>query len=153
MLVRDIMSRDVDVLSPEARIMEAARHMRDRDIGSIPIAENDRLVGMLTDRDIVTRHLAAGHDGDGAVREAMTDAILYCYENQDIDDVARNMSEQAVRRLPVLDRGKRLVGIVSLGDIAKAHDAAAGAALEEIAEAPGETGSKADGYTAGMPPL
>lgn len=149
MQIREIMSRDVDVLPPDASIVEAARHMRDRDIGSIPVAENDRLIGMLTDRDIVTRCIADGLDTAGPVREAMTDKMLYCYEDQEVDEIAHNMSEQKVRRLPVVDRSKRLVGIVSLGDIAKYRDEAAGEALEEIAAAPAQS----NGGRASMEPI
>lgn len=153
MLVREIMSRDVDVLGPDVAIIEAARHMRDRDIGSIPVAENDRLIGMVTDRDIVVRWVANGDGAGGRVRDAMTEKVRYCYENEDIKHVARNMSAEEIRRLPVLDRNKRLVGIVSLGDIAKANERAAGQTLEAIAEAPDSTERTGDGYAQGAAPL
>src|SRR5690606_2362591 len=116
MKVRDIMSRDVDVLGPDATIQEAARHMRERDFGSIPVARDDRLIGMVTDRDIVIRCLADGADASTPIREAMTDKIRYCFDDENVSDVCRNMSDQAIRRLPVVNRDKRLVGIVSLGD-------------------------------------
>lgn len=136
MQIADIMTRDVDVLGPDAPLSEAARHMRDRDIGSIPVVENDRLIGMVTDRDIVIRCVADGHDVSETVSQAMTPKIRYCFADEDVKDVARNMSEECIRRLPVVDRDKRLVGIVSLGDISKRHERAAGETLEHIVEAP-----------------
>ncbi len=136
MKIRDIMTREVDVLRPEDPVSEAARHMRDRDIGSIPVAEDDRLIGMLTDRDIVIRCIADGAGGDTPIRQAMTDKIRYCYDDQDVDEVCANMSSEAIRRLPVVDRDKRLVGIVSLGDISKDNERAAGEAMEHIVETP-----------------
>jgi CBS domain-containing protein len=148
MKVRDIMSRDVDVLGPDATIREAARHMRDRDIGSIPIGKDDRLIGMLTDRDIVIRCIADGCNADTPIREAMTDKVRYCYDDQDVKDVCRNMSDEAIRRLPVVNRDKRLVGIVSLGDVAKRNERAAGEAMEHIAEAPPNSGHGGNGLQA-----
>ncbi len=146
MKIRDVMTRDVDVLSPEASLREAAVHMRDRDIGSIPIADNDRLIGMVTDRDIVIRCVADGQDCEQPVREAMTDRVLYCFEDQDVDEVCHNMADEVVRRLPVVSRDKRLVGIVSLGDIARQDDDAAGEALEQIAAAPSSNRSRVEQY-------
>lgn len=148
MKVRDIMSRDVDVLGPDATIGEAARHMRDRDIGSIPVGKDDKLIGMLTDRDIVIRCIADGGNADTPIREAMTDKVRYCYDDQDVKEICRNMSDEAIRRLPVVNRDKRLVGIVSLGDVAKRHERAAGEAMEHIAEAPSNNGRAGDGMQA-----
>ncbi len=137
MQVKEIMSKEVDWIAPNVSIREAARRMRDEDIGALPVGENDQLIGMVTDRDIVIRVLPNGKDPDGATaREAMSNRLLYCFEDQEAEDVAVNMGENQVRRLPVLSRDKRLVGMVSLGDIAeKASEKAAGEALGEITEA------------------
>jgi CBS domain-containing protein len=135
MKVREIMSSDVRLASPEDSIEDAARTMRDEDIGSLPVASGDRLVGYVTDRDIVVRALADGRGPDTQVKDVMTDRILYCFEDDDVTDVAANMAENQVRRLPVLNRDKRLVGIVALADIAtRGDDEAAEDALEEISE-------------------
>jgi CBS domain-containing protein len=133
MQIREIMSRDVELLGPDDTIQEAARRMRDEDIGSLPVAENDRLVGYVTDRDIVVRGLADARGADQKVREVMTERVLYCFDDERVEDVAANMAKNQVRRLPVLTREKRLVGIVALGDIAtKAGEEPAEDALEGI---------------------
>jgi len=133
MLVREIMTRDVRLLSPHDNIQDAAKRMRDDDIGSLPVAEGDRLVGYVTDRDIVVRGLAEGLPAGAHVHDVMTERVLYCFEDEDVEDVAANMAENQVRRLPVLTRDKRLCGIVALGDIAnKGSDASAEDALEGI---------------------
>lgn len=119
MQINEIMSRDVQILEPNTSIRDCARAMRDQDIGALPVGENDRLLGMVTDRDIVTRCVADGKLDNSTVRDAMSDQVLYCYDDDDIENVARNMSEQQVRRLPVVNHDKRLVGIVSLADIAR----------------------------------
>jgi CBS domain-containing protein len=118
MKVSDVMTRRVELTSPEATIREAARKMAEIDGGVMPVSENDRLVGMITDRDIAIRAVAQGKGPDAKVREVMTQEVKYCYEDDDIGSVARNMAEIKVQRLPVMNRDKRLVGIVSLGDIA-----------------------------------
>lgn len=123
MQVQECMSNEVRTISPDDTVRAAAQLMATCDTGILPVAENDRLVGMLTDRDIAIRVVAAGLDADCAVREAMSDQIKYCYEDQEVSAVAENMAEIQVRRLPVLNRDKRLVGIVSLCDIAKADGA------------------------------
>ncbi|MBA3519655.1 MAG: CBS domain-containing protein [Rhizobiales bacterium] len=133
MQVRELMTRDVRLLGPNDTIRNAARQMRDDDIGSLPIADGDRLVGYITDRDIVVRALAEGRDADTTVREVMTERVLYCFEDETIEDVAANMAHNQVRRLPVLTREKRLVGIVALGDIAtQGSDEPAEDALEGV---------------------
>jgi CBS domain-containing protein len=133
MKVRECMSRDVKVASPRQTIAEAAGMMSECDAGVLPVGENDRLVGMITDRDIVIRAVARNLGPTTPVRDAMsTDQVLYCYDDDDVADVAENLAEQQVRRLPVLNRDKRLVGIVSLGDIAKAAERKAGAAVAGI---------------------
>jgi CBS domain-containing protein len=135
MLVRDIMTRDVQLLTPHDTIQSAAQRMRDDDIGSLPVAEGDRLVGYVTDRDLVVRGLAQGLSADTHVHDVMTDQVLYCFDDEDVEEVAVNMADNQVRRLPVLSRDKRLVGIVALGDLAtKGGDASAEDALEGVSQ-------------------
>ena len=118
MQVSEAMTRGVNLASPGQTIREAARAMADKDTGVLPVGENDRLVGMVTDRDIAVRAVAEGKGPDTKVSEVMTPGVEYCFEDQDLDEVARQMGSKQVRRLPVLDRNKRLVGILSLGDVA-----------------------------------
>lgn len=118
MKVSDVMTRTVQTTSPDASLQEAARIMAEIDAGVVPVGEGDRLVGMLTDRDIAIRAVAQGKGPDTKVREAMTAEVKYCFEDDDVAQVARNMADIKVQRLPVVSRDKRLVGIVSLGDIA-----------------------------------
>ncbi len=120
MLVKDCMSTDVEIADPRMSLQLAARMMTRGDFGALPVGENDRLIGIITDRDITTRAVAEGKDPKQTkVREVMSDKVLYCYEDESTEDVARNMGDNQVRRLPVLNRQKRLVGIVSLGDISE----------------------------------
>jgi CBS domain-containing protein len=120
---------------PEQSIREAACLMAEIDAGSLPVGEGDRLVGMITDRDIAVRAVAAGQTPETRVRDVMSKEVLYCFEDEDLDDVARNMSNVKVRRLPVLDRDKRLVGILSMGDLALNEDAkTAGQTIAHISE-------------------
>ncbi|MDX1710463.1 MAG: CBS domain-containing protein [Rhodovibrionaceae bacterium] len=119
MQIREIMSKDVQFLSPDNSLKEAAVAMRDGDFGVLPVGKDDRLVGMLTDRDIVVRSVAEGRDpGSTQVRDVMSDEVYYVFDDQSVDEAEQSMSEKRVRRLPVVDRDKRLVGIVSLGDMA-----------------------------------
>jgi len=118
MRVAEAMTRDVRIASPDQTICDAAGLMAQDDFGAIPVGENDRLVGMLTDRDIAVRAVAAGKGPDTPVREIMTRDVKYCFDDEDCEHVAKNMADIRVRRLPVVNRDKRLVGIVSLGDIA-----------------------------------
>jgi CBS domain-containing protein len=118
MKVSEVMTRDVQLIEPTQSIRDAARMMADLDAGILPVREGDRLVGMITDRDITVRAVAQGRGPVPPVREVMTDDVKYCYEDDDTQDVARNMADIQVRRLPVLTRDKRLVGIISLGDMA-----------------------------------
>lgn len=127
MYVSSCMSKDVRITSPTQPIREAARLMKDIDAGFLPVGENDRLVGMITDRDIAVRAVAEGKGPDTPIRDVMTKEVHYCFEDEDIEAVADHMSELKVRRLPVLNRNKRLVGIVSLSDIC--HTGADAAAL------------------------
>ena len=120
MQVKEVMTSGVECMRPDASLQEAARKMRDLDVGPMPVCgDNDRLVGMLTDRDIAVRAVADGKDArTTSVRDVMTPDVIYCYEDQDVGEAARLMKENQVRRLVVLNRDKRLVGIVSLGDLA-----------------------------------
>ena len=118
MKVSECMTHDVLVANPGQTICEAAKLMAKCDSGSLPVGENDRLVGMITDRDITIRAVAKNLSPDTSVGEVMSKEVLYCFVDEDIIAVAKNMGEQQVRRLPVLDRDKRLVGIVSIGDLA-----------------------------------
>jgi CBS domain-containing protein len=124
MQLKDVMTRRVEVVSPEASLEQAARKMDELNVGPLPVCDGERLVGMVTDRDITVRASAAGKDPRNTmVREAMTKEVLYCFEDQDVREAARLMEDKQVRRVPVLDRSKRLVGIVSLGDLAtETHD-------------------------------
>lgn len=134
MRVSEAMTRDVRVADPRQTIREAARIMAESDAGVLPVGEDDRLVGMITDRDIAVRAVAFGKGPDTPVREVMSEEVLYCFEDDDIDEVAENMSSVRVRRLPVVNQDKRLVGIVSLGDLAVTQGGdAAGKAMEGIA--------------------
>ena len=118
MKIREVMTQDVKVAGPDQTLAEAARMMAECDAGALPVGEDDRLVGMLTDRDIVIRGVAKDLGPDTPIREVMSKEVLYCFQDEDVEHVADNMGEQQVRRLPVLDREKRLVGIVSIGDLA-----------------------------------
>jgi CBS domain-containing protein len=139
MKVREAMTRDVRVASPEQTIRQAARTMASLDAGVLPVGEEDHLVGMITDRDIAIRAIANGKGPKAKVRDVMTQDVKYCFEDQEIEEVTRNMADIQVRRLPVLDRDKRLVGILSLGDIAISPDGAgAGDALRGISRPGGE---------------
>jgi CBS domain-containing protein len=118
MKVREAMTRDVRLVKPDQPISEAARLMGELDIGALPVEDSDRLVGMITDRDIAVRAVAAGRGPDTPVGDVMSRDVKYCYEDQTIDEVTQNMGELRIRRLPVLTRDKRLIGILSLGDLA-----------------------------------
>jgi CBS domain-containing protein len=119
MKISEVMTSDVEIASPEDTLRTAAKMMADLDVGILPIGENDRLVGMVTDRDIAIRGVADGRDVQATkLRELMTKEVRYCFDDEDTGAVATKMAEWQVRRLPVLNREKRLVGIVSLGDLA-----------------------------------
>ena len=120
--VSEVMTREVLVAAPDQTIGDAAAAMADADVGSLPVADNDRLIGMITDRDIVVRAVARGRDAKTPVREVMTDHIRYCYEDQDVQEVAANMADLCIRRLPVVNREKRLVGYIALSNIAQGGD-------------------------------
>jgi CBS domain-containing protein len=118
MKVREAMTRDVRLVQPDQTIRDAANLMSELDIGALPVEEDDRLVGIITDRDIAVRAVAEGRGPETKIRDVMSAEIKYCYEDQTIDEVTQNMGELRIRRLPVLSRAKRLVGILSLGDLA-----------------------------------
>lgn len=140
MKVSDCMTRDVRMAAPTQSLREAAQLMAELDVGILPVGENDRLVGMVTDRDIAVRGVASGCGPDSQVREVMTDTVKYCFADQTIEEVSRNMGDVQVRRMPVVDREKRLVGIISLSDIANGEGAIeeAGEALRDISQPGGE---------------
>ena len=144
MKVAEVMSRNVQLANPNDTLGEVARRMTAMDIGFLPVGENDRLVGTITDRDIVARAVAQGRDGQSCVRDAMTRDVKYCFEDDSIDDAIQEMSDVQVRRLPVVNRNKRLVGIVSLADAAMKYDSAAtGAAMCGVVEPGGSHVSSA----------
>jgi CBS domain-containing protein len=150
MKIKDCMTRDVRIANPNETIRDAAKMMCECDAGVVPVGENDRLVGMLTDRDIAIRAVAEGKGPDTRVRDVMSAEVKYCYDDEDVDDVARNMAELQVRRLPVLNRDKRLVGIVALGDLACSEETSdvATTALSGISRAGGQHSQSADGRSA-----
>jgi CBS domain-containing protein len=137
MQIRDIMTRNVEVVRPDSTIAEAARKMDQLNVGSLPVCDGERLVGFLTDRDITVRSTAAGDDPrTRAVSDAMTRDVVYCREDQDVQTAAEMMRSKQIRRLPIIGADKKLVGIVALGDIAT--DDADGRLSERILEAVSE---------------
>ena len=116
--LKDLMSRDVKVISPDMTIGDAAKKMRDGDFGMLPVGENDRMIGTISDRDIAIRAVAEGKDTGTKVRDVMSEGIAWAFEDDSVEEAAKIMSKRQVRRLPVVDRDKRLVGIVALGDFA-----------------------------------
>lgn len=149
MRVSQAMSRNVHIANPSDSIQAVAQLMAEQDIGFMPVGDNDRLVGTITDRDMVVRAIAKGRDGNCSVRDVMTQDVKYCFEDEEMDHVVQNMGNIQVRRLPVVNRDKRLVGVVSLGDAAQAHDPeAVGVAMSGIVEPGGPHSQKSDGQTA-----
>ncbi len=138
MQVKDVMTPGVECVRPVTTLQEAARMMRDLDVGALPVCgDNDRLIGILTDRDIVIRAIADGQDAKRVrAKDVMTPDIVYCFEDEGIDDAARLMKESQIRRLVVLNRDKRLVGIMALADLAvKTRDEVlSGETLEQVSE-------------------
>ena len=135
MKVDAAMTREVRLVKPDQTIREAAQLMAEIDAGAIPVTENDRLVGMITDRDIAVRAVAQGKSPDTRIRDVMSTGILYCFDDQELDEVARNMGKNQVRRLPVINKDKRLVGILALGDLASNEDAkAVGRTVSQVSE-------------------
>jgi len=135
MQIQEIMTRGTEVIDPNTTIRDAAAKMRADNIGALPVGENDRLIGMVTDRDMVVRAIADNRSpGNTAVREVMSEHIYYCFENDDVEGAAQTMAEHQVRRLPVLNRDKRLVGMVALADLGRTETEAAKKALAGISE-------------------
>jgi CBS domain-containing protein len=139
MLISEVMSKDVKIANPKQSIQDAALMMVEIDAGVIPVGEGDQLVGMITDRDIAVRAVAVGKPPQTPIADIMSPEVMYCYDSDNTDAVAKNMADIKVRRLPVLNREKRLVGIVSLADIAIDEGPEnAGRALSGISEPGGE---------------
>ena len=136
MQVQEIMRPNVHMADPDMTIREAARRMRENNIGALPVGDNDRLVGMVTDRDIVVRAIAENRSpANTTVREVMSEGVCYCFEDDDVARAAEVMAKCQVRRLPVVDRSKRLVGFVALADLGRSEDnKAAQGALKGISE-------------------
>jgi uncharacterized protein (DUF2267 family)/CBS domain-containing protein len=144
MKVADVMTRDVQLASPDDTLNHIARLMVEQDVGFLPVGENDHLVGTITDRDIVARAVAKGMDGHSRVRDTMTRDVKYCFEDERLDVVIENMGDIQVRRMPVVNRNKRLVGIVSLADAAMKYDpAAAGVGMCGVVEPGGSHATSA----------
>jgi len=140
MKVSEVMTRKAEVVRPDTTVQEAAERMRQLDVGPLPVCDGDRLVGMVTDRDITVRSTAEGWDPfTTPVRDVMTPETFYCFEDQDVTEAARIMNEHQVRRLLVLNRDKRLAGIVSLGDLAveTGDRQTAGKTLEAVSQPAG----------------
>jgi CBS domain-containing protein len=140
MKVSESMTAGVEVVSPQEPIAQAARTMRDKEVGFLPVLENGKLVGIVTDRDMVIRGVARDLRPDAPVRDVMSRELLYCFDDEDLDDAAAKMSDNQVRRLPVLTRDMTLIGVITLGDIAQASDddgLRAGETLSKVTEAGG----------------
>ena len=133
MKVSKVMTREVRTIGPDETIADAARLMSQIDAGALPVGTNDRLVGMITDRDIALRAVGQGKGPDTAVRDVMSAEIKYCFEDDDTEHVARNLGQQQLRRLPVLDRDKRLVGFIAIINIAQCDVATTDTLLRGVA--------------------
>lgn len=138
MIARDLMTRNVECIAPGMPLEEAARTMKRLDVGFLPVCEKDRLIGTITDRDIVLRVVAEGKDiKKCTASEVLTPSVFWCFDDQSADEIAEYMSKQEIRRVLILDRNKRLAGVISIGDLAKRGDeSTAGETIREIAEAP-----------------
>lgn len=136
MKLRDIMTAQVEVLPPEASILEAAQVMDSKDIGSVPVCDGQRILGLVTDRDITIKVIAKGLDPNQVqLRDIMTSPIIYAFEDQSVEEAGNIMQANQIRRLVVLNRDKKMVGVVALGDMAtKTDPVLSGEALEEISE-------------------
>ena len=139
MKISEVMTRDVATVSSNQTVQEAASFMLQGDAGSIPVTEGDRLIGMITDRDIAVRGVAKGRGPDTPVSELMSEGLICARLDDDIEEVARKMGEAQVRRLPVIDESEKLVGIVSLGDLSRKSDGEeAHQALEGVSQPSGQ---------------
>ncbi|HEX7076752.1 MAG TPA: CBS domain-containing protein [Hyphomicrobiaceae bacterium] len=135
MIISEVMTREVEVISPDASLREAARKMDELNVGVLPVCDGQRLVGMITDRDITVRATSIGESPDVTrVDEVMSEEVWWCYEDEDVEDVARRMGEKQIRRMPVIDHDHMLVGIVALGDLATDRAPGTQRALRKISE-------------------
>jgi CBS domain-containing protein len=133
--VAEVMTRGVRTLSPKDTMLRAAKAMEEMNVGSVPVCDGEQLLGMVTDRDITVRGVAHGRPAETPLSEVMTKGVHWCFEDDSIDKVVDEMRDAKIRRLPVVDRDKHLVGILSLGDVAaKADSVEAGEALADISE-------------------
>ena len=140
MKIRELMNHDVELVNPNRTIRDAALKMRAGDIGALPVGDNDRLIGMITDRDIVTRCVADDHKPSQCrVSDVMSKHVCYCFEDDDLDAAAHIMADHQVRRLPVLNRNKRLVGMISLSDLSHTEPSMLKYAFEGISEQSGSS--------------
>ena len=136
MKIREIMTTNVECVSPDTGVLELANKMKTLDVGFIPVCESDRLAGTVTDRDIVLRVIAPGRDVNTCkARDIMSHEVFYCFEEDNVKDVAGKMRDKEVRRMLILNKDKRLVGVVSLGDISKVEEKESGKALKGITDA------------------
>src|SRR5215207_1901990 len=136
MKLKEIMSDHVEVIHPDDSLQTAAEKMRDRDIGFLPVCDGDRLIGVLTDRDLITRALADGLESTAILgRDLLTSPAIYCFDDQSVDEAAKLMHDNQIRRLVVLSRDKQMVGVISLGDLAMiANDKLTGDVLQSVSE-------------------
>ena len=136
MKLREIMSDNVEVIHPDDTLQTAAEKMRDRDIGFLPVCDGERLIGVLTDRDLITRALADGLESKAMLgRDLVTSPAIYCFDDQSVDEAAKLMHDNQIRRLVVLSRDKQMVGVISLGDLAMtADDKLSGDVLQSVSE-------------------
>ncbi len=140
MKIREVMSTMVDVARPDSTAQQAAQMMRDLNVGSLPVCDGTHLLGMITDRDIAVRMVANGRDPNNTLaEEIMTPGVVYCFDDDDVKEVAKQMASNQIRRIPVLDHEKQMVGIVSIGDLAveTGKDSMTGKTLEKISKMPG----------------
>lgn len=135
MRISEVMNKNIRIVRPDSGVVEVARQMRDGDFGVMPVCENDKLQGMVTDRDIAIRAVAEGKDiNECQVSDVMTGSVVTCFEDDDVESVAQIMADRQIHRLPVLDRNNKLCGIVSVGDLALVKQEQAGEALSGISE-------------------
>lgn len=137
MLVREVMSKNVKPIGPDSTVRDAAKEMREGDFGAMPVYDGKKLMGMITDRDIAVRIVAEGKDSSNAkVREAMTNEVLTVYDDDDINKATKVMSDRQVRRVPVIDHNQKLVGMISISDMARINQASdnAGIAMTGVSE-------------------
>jgi CBS domain-containing protein len=136
MKISEIMTTNVECVDPETGIVDLARQMKTLDVGFLAVCENDRLIGTITDRDIVLRGVGSGRDiNTSTARDVMSRGVYWCFEEDSVKDVSQRMREKEVRRMLILNKDKRLVGVVSIGDVSKVEEKESGKTLRDIAEA------------------